>query len=124
MTRRNLELADIASMLVFLDVALDELDERIARRTRRMLDTGLVDEAERIGSQAVAASAVGYPQALAYVRGWSTPAELRDSLERATRRYARRQRTWFRSERDAHWLAPGAVDAVVREKLGWAAKPQ
>jgi tRNA dimethylallyltransferase len=109
----------IAWQTVFLEVPLAQLDARIAERTRRMLESGLLEEAERVGGQAVAASAVGYPQALAYVRGWSTREELVASLERATRRYARRQRAWFRGERGALWLAADAVAAAVREKLGW-----
>lgn len=109
-------------MLAFLDVPLAELDARIARRTTRMLAAGLVEEAEWVGEGASAASAVGYPQAFAFLRGWSTPHELRASLERATKRYARRQRAWFRNEPDALWLAPEAVAAAAREKLGWSAK--
>ncbi len=111
----------IAWTLAFLDVPLDELDRRIAERTARMLAAGFVDEAERIGDQAVAASAVGYPAALAYLRGWSTVDELRASLERATRQYARRQRTWFRREPAAIWCAPETLATVVREKLQWRA---
>ena len=118
---RTLARASIPYFMAVLDVPLQELDARIARRTDRMLADGLLVEAERIGASAVAASAVGYPQALAYLRGWATDAELRTVLQRATRRYARRQRAWFRAERDAVWLAPEAVDAAVREKLGWSA---
>jgi tRNA dimethylallyltransferase len=109
-------------LLAVLDVPLDELDRRIAARTDRMLADGLLDEAERIGEDAVAASAVGYPEALVYLRGWCTRDELRALLARATRRYARRQRTWFRGERVAQWCAPDAVETAVREKLGWSAK--
>jgi tRNA dimethylallyltransferase len=87
-----------------------------------MIASGLVNEAERIGSDAIAANAVGYPQALAFLCGWSTEAELRGSLERATRRYARRQRAWFRSEPATLWLAPEFVAGAAREKLGWSAK--
>jgi tRNA dimethylallyltransferase len=115
----------LAWLLVFLDLPQAEIDRRIALRTQRMLAAGLLDEAERIGESAVAANAVGYPQALAHLRGWSTVAELRTSLERATRRYARRQRAWFRGEPDTLWCAPDALDALdekVREKLGWSAK--
>ena len=119
---RTLAGEDFASLLVFLDVPLDVVDARIAHRTGRMLDAGLIEEAERVGSVAVAGSAVGYPQAVAHLRGWSTRKELRASLERATRRYARRQRTWFRGEPAALWLAPESVRAAVREKLGWSAK--
>jgi tRNA dimethylallyltransferase len=111
----------IAWTLVFLDVPLDELDRRIAERTAGMLAAGFVDEAERIGGEAVAASAVGYPAALAYLRGWSTLDELRASLERATRQYARRQRTWFRREPAAIWCTAQTLAPVVREKLQWRA---
>lgn len=108
---------------VFLEIGQAELDDRIERRTDAMLEAGLLDEALRIGNDAVAASAVGYPQANAYLRGWLTADELRALLIRSTRRYAKRQFTWFRSE-------PGTVrvdaenarerlSALAREKLGW-----
>jgi tRNA dimethylallyltransferase len=111
----------IAWQTVFLDVPVPELDLRIARRTAAMLESGLLEEAESVGGDAVAASAVGYPQTLAFLRGWCTRDELRVSLERATRRYARRQRAWFRSERDVLWLPAERVAAAAREKLGWPA---
>lgn len=117
----TLSQAGIPSLLVALDVPLPELDARIAARTDAMLSAGLIEEAERIGAGAVAADAVGYPQALAYVRGWCTAAELRETLARATRRYARRQRAWLRGEPGAVWLPPNAVESAVREKLGWSA---
>jgi len=119
---RTLASDGFAWELVFIDLPWSTLDERIERRTARMLEAGLIEEAERIGSSAVAANAVGYPQALGYVRGWSTKDELRASLARATRRYARRQRAWFRSEPNVRWIPPDAVGAVVREKLGWLPK--
>lgn len=109
-------------LLVFLDLPWSVIDARIVRRTEQMLEAGLVAEAERIGSSAVAATAVGYPQADVYLRGWSTKTELRASLERATRRYARRQRAWFRGEPATLWLPPESVRAAVREKLGWSSK--
>ncbi|HZY99043.1 MAG TPA: tRNA (adenosine(37)-N6)-dimethylallyltransferase MiaA [Candidatus Baltobacteraceae bacterium] len=120
--RRNLGNEGISSLLVFLDVPLDVLDERIARRAEAMLERGFVEEAERVGADAVAADAVGYPQALAFTRGWSTERELRTLLARATRRYARRQRAWFRGESETLWLQPGGVERAVRENLGWPPK--
>jgi tRNA dimethylallyltransferase len=107
--------------LVFLDVPLEELDRRIAERAARMLSAGFVDEAERVGVNAVAASAVGYPAAFAFLRGWSTLEELRASLERSTRQYARRQRTWFRREPATIWCTPESLATIVREKLQWRA---
>ncbi len=119
---RTLAGEGFASMVVFLDLPWSVIDARIVSRTAWMLHAGLVEEAERIGSDAVAANAVGYAQAYAYLRGWSAKAELRASLERATRRYARRQRAWFRGEPATLWLAPESVGTVAREKLGWFAK--
>ncbi|HET6276524.1 MAG TPA: tRNA (adenosine(37)-N6)-dimethylallyltransferase MiaA [Candidatus Cybelea sp.] len=119
---RTLASEGVRRLLVFLDLPWSLVDDRIAARTARMLSQGLVDEAERLGSAAVAADAIGYPQASAYLRGWSTQAELRAVLERATRRYARRQRAWFRSEAETVWVEPSSVRTLVREKLGWSEK--
>jgi len=102
---------------VSLAVDAAELQQRIERRTDAMLTAGFVQEAERIGEHAVAATAVGYPQALAYARGWSTERELRDTLIRATRRYAKRQMTWFRSEPEIVSAAPDDVERLARERL-------
>lgn len=121
--QRTLASDQIPFVTVFLDVPLEKIDRRIALRTKWMLEAGLLDEADRIGETAVAATAVGYPQALSYLRGWSTLPEMRASLERATRRYARRQRAWFRGESETIWLEPDVVARVAREKLGWSTKP-
>jgi len=109
---------------VFIDVDNATLAQRIAARVDAMLAAGFVDEAERVGPRAVAASAVGYLQALAYLHGWATFAELRSTIARATRQYAKRQRTWFRSEPETTWLRSSDVrldiENLAREKLGWA----
>lgn len=119
---RNLKNAGMIWQLVFLDVPWPVIDERISRRVAAMIENGLLDEAERVGDRAIAASAVGYPQALAYLQGWSTRSELRATLERATRRYARRQRAWFRAEPATEWTAPELIRSAVREKLRWHTK--
>jgi tRNA dimethylallyltransferase len=116
----TLRSADIPFVKVALDVPIATIDERIERRADAMLAGGLLDEAERIGTEALAANAVGYPQALAFLQGWSTHDELRTSLVRATRRYARRQRSWFRAEPGITWVSPALVEAAAREKLGWS----
>jgi tRNA dimethylallyltransferase len=121
---RSLRAAGIASRKAFLDLDDDELDRRIERRTDAMLAAGLVAEAERVGTHAVAADAVGYPHALAYARGWCSAGELRSLLIRATRRYARRQRTWFRSETGVVHVpardATASIARLAREIPGWA----
>jgi tRNA dimethylallyltransferase len=123
-TFRDEPLRSLASEgIPFLKLALlverDELDRRIERRTDAMLETGLLEEAERVGEAAVAANAVGYPQALAYLRGWCTLEELREMLVRATRRYARRQETWFRAEPQMRPVRADEVERLAREILRW-----
>ena len=113
--------------LPFVKVALDadpeELAFRIERRVDAMLAEGFVAEAERLGGEAVAADALGYQHALAYLRGWMTRAELRRLLVRATLRYAKRQRTWFRHEPGMRLLrsrdAFDQISGLAQESLGW-----
>ena len=111
---------DVPFAYAWLDVALEDLDARIERRIDAMLAAGFVEEAERIGGAAAAASAVGYPAATSYVRGWCTAGELRAMLVRATKQYARRQRTWFRGEQSARPVRPEALASLARESLRWA----
>jgi tRNA dimethylallyltransferase len=115
----SLRSAGIPFLKVFLTVDEAHLNESIARRTDAMLEAGFAEEAERIGADAIAATAVGYPQAIAYARGWATSAELRELLIRATRRYAKRQITWFRSEPDIVQALPRDVERLARETLHW-----
>ncbi|TAM74890.1 tRNA (adenosine(37)-N6)-dimethylallyltransferase MiaA [bacterium] len=98
---------------------------RIRERVRAMIDGGLLAEAESLdGRDAPAADAVGYPQALAYLRGMCTRAELEEALTRATLRYAKRQMTWLRREPALCWVTSGAgalaeLERSARESLGW-----
>ena len=120
----NLRARGIASRKLFLEIAPDDLERRVAARVDAMLAAGLADEAERIGAGALAADAVGYREALAFLAGWSTRDELRAQLIRNTRRYAKRQATWFRIEPDLTRIpADRALDAAARlagALPGWA----
>ncbi len=119
----SLRSAGIAFAKVWLTVPDDVLEARIAARVDAMLAAGIVAEAERVGPEAVAADAVGYPQALAFAAGFATRDELRASLIRATRRYAKRQRTWSRSEPDVTFVPCDDVATLcgtVERRLGWS----
>ncbi|MFD5319470.1 tRNA (adenosine(37)-N6)-dimethylallyltransferase MiaA [Streptomyces sp. NPDC127098] len=94
-----------------LGVAVDrpELDARIADRVDRMWRAGLVDEVralERVGlrSGRTASRALGYHQVLAALAGECGEDEAREETVRATRRFARRQESWFRRDARVHWL--------------------
>jgi tRNA dimethylallyltransferase len=94
----------------------DELDLLIARRVRAMLAAGWVEEVRALEAagygSARAMSAVGYRQIAEALRAGSAPSDedLFDPIRRATRVFARRQRTWLR-EQPVEWLAPGALPA-------------
>ena len=98
-----------------VDVARPELDERIARRVDRMWDEGLVDEVRALEAQGLregrtASRALGYQQVLAALAGECTIDEARAETVRATKRFARRQDSWFRRDPRVHWLSGGAAD--------------
>jgi len=121
---RDAPQAALAFKKVALEVDQAILDGRIELRVDAMLAGGFVEEAERVGAAAVAADAVGYPEALAYLAGYSSAEELRTQLVRSTRRYAKRQRTWFRGEPGttavAHQDALETLTRLARELPGWA----
>ncbi|MFI0263539.1 tRNA (adenosine(37)-N6)-dimethylallyltransferase MiaA [Streptomyces sp. NPDC017056] len=98
-----------------VDVPRPELDERIARRVDRMWDQGLVDEVRRLEGEGLrdgrtASRALGYQQVLAQLAGECTEQEARAETVRATKRFARRQDSWFRRDPRVHWLSGAATD--------------
>ena len=87
------------------------LYERIDRRVDLMLEAGLLEETEALLAEGVfeknatAAQAIGYKELLGYLRGEETLATAVESLKRATRRYAKRQITWFGAKEYVQWIA-------------------
>ncbi|CAL9379993.1 tRNA dimethylallyltransferase [Streptomyces sp. enrichment culture] len=99
------------------------LDERIATRVDRMWAAGLVDEVRALEPAGLregrtASRALGYQQLLAALAGECTEEEARAETVRATRRFARRQETWFRRDARVRWLsaAPDASGAPLEER--------
>ena len=105
------------------------LYERIDQRAERMFtgqgDAGIVAEVRALLDGGVPAPAkpfesVGYREALAVVEGRLTVEEAIQRTQLRTRHYAKRQLTWFRRERDVHWLATFGDDpATQRAALAW-----
>lgn len=85
------------------------LDERITRRVDVMWERGLIDEVralEQVGlrSGVTASRALGYKQVLAYLAGEISEQDAREQTVKETRRFARRQESWFRRDPHVHWL--------------------
>ncbi|TDC68131.1 tRNA (adenosine(37)-N6)-dimethylallyltransferase MiaA [Actinomadura sp. GC306] len=102
-----------------LSVPRAELDERIALRVVRMWEAGLVDEVrelERAGLRdgLTAGRALGYAQVLRFLSGEWTEEQAREETIRQTRRFARRQESWFRRDPRVQWLPYDAPDLVGR----------
>ncbi|WP_413806814.1 tRNA (adenosine(37)-N6)-dimethylallyltransferase MiaA [Streptomyces sp. OE57] len=102
------------TLQIGVDVERPELDERIALRVDRMWDAGLVAEVRRLEnvglrSGRTASRALGYQQVLAALAGECAEEEARAETVRATKRFARRQDSWFRRDPRVHWLS-GAAD--------------
>ena len=83
------------------------LYEHIDRRVDWMLEHGLLEEAEqvlRLPPEITARQAIGYKEFDAYFSGEQTLRQAAECLKRESRRYAKRQLTWFRREKELHWL--------------------
>ena len=118
------------ALLIGLARPTAELDARIAARARAMLEAGFLDEVRALrgrglGAAAPGLSAVGYRELLACVEGRTDLATALAAMVRATRQFAKRQRTWFRREPAIVWRHPereaGTIAAAVEAFLGGAA---
>jgi len=104
----------------FLDPPREELERRLRERTRSMFAGGLLAEVERLVAaghrQAAPMRSVGYRQALAVLEGRLDRAAAEEETFLETRRYAKRQRTWFRREPGTRFVAPPYTE--VQAALG------
>ena len=86
-----------------------DLYGRIDRRVDLMLEQGLIAEiqgllAAGVPPKCTAMQAIGYKEFLAALKGECTIGEAADQVRQASRRYAKRQLTWFRRNQKIHWL--------------------
>jgi tRNA dimethylallyltransferase len=110
------------TLKICLDVGRDELYDRINRRCDHMIESGLVEETEALfekgfSSQLRSMKSLGYRHAVSLLnKDWSTE-EMIYNLKLDTRRYAKRQLTWFRGDAEMVWLEPGNMEAI-RSRIG------
>lgn len=105
-----------------LDRDTAELDERIRRRVDLMVEQGLLDEVAELAGRGLregvtASRALGYQQMLAVLDGTMTLPDAVGETVTGTRRYVRRQRSWFRRDQRQIWLAaddPDLLTVVLR----------
>jgi len=86
----------------------------IDKRVDAMMEAGLLDEVRRLrdmgyGYSLTSRQALGYKELLAYLAGQDTLAEAVQKIKRETRKFAKRQTTWFKRERDVYWFDTGTL---------------
>lgn len=93
-----------------------KLYDRINKRVDLMLEAGLENEARQmLGKQGLTArQAIGHKELQPYIDGKITLDEATENLKRETRRYAKRQLTWFRRNENINWLY---ADELSRDEL-------
>ena len=90
----------------------EKLYQRINQRVDKMVEMGLPEEvkaAREKGLTATAAQAIGCKELYGWLDGDETLAEALERLKQSTRRYAKRQLTWFGADRRVHWIEPDAL---------------
>jgi tRNA dimethylallyltransferase len=110
--------------IVGLDFPTAVLDERLAQRTDKMFADGLVDEVRGLLGHGLrdgvtASRALGYAQVIADLDGGGDGAAAREPTFVGTRRYVRRQRSWFRRDHRIAWLDGAATDNVEQTLRVW-----
>lgn len=123
--RERLQRLPQAVDAVFIGLAVEPslLNERIEARVDAMVAAGLVEEVEGLLDRGLrdgitAPQAIGYKEIVAALDGELTMDEALGAIKQATRRYAKRQRTWFRKDPRIRWLDADAIGQdVSRKKL-------
>jgi tRNA dimethylallyltransferase len=108
------------ALKICLHMERERLYERINRRARIMIENGLVEETRLLLKQGYSSGlkpmqSIGYRHALAHLNGDWDLETLVERLQADTRRYAKRQITWFRGDPEYRWRAPEDGDRIRRE---------
>ncbi|QYN26258.1 tRNA (adenosine(37)-N6)-dimethylallyltransferase MiaA [Amycolatopsis sp. DSM 110486] len=111
--------ARYGTVLIGIDREAAELDERVDLRVARMFEAGLVDEVRELEARGLrdgktASRALGYQQVLAEFDGEGDFAAAAAATAQATRRFVRRQRSWFRRDKRIQWFDGASPDLAAR----------
>ncbi len=111
-TRRR---RDFGIVKIGVDLPREALYERIDRRVDLMMEAGLEAEARSLYPfrHLNALQTVGYKELFAYFDGTCTREEAVERIKRNSRRYAKRQLTWFRRDPEVRWFAPDRTEELI-----------
>ncbi len=106
---------DFNILKIGLNIPREELYQRINRRTETMIENGWIEEAENVFpyKHLNALNTVGYKELFKYFEGTWTLETAIEKIKTNTRRYAKRQLTWFKRDKTINWFAPDDVDDII-----------
>lgn len=113
--RRQLTARPFRVLKIGLDTDRERLYQRINARVDAMMEAGLLEEVRALlpYRARLPLLTVGYAELFDYLDGNDTLQQAVDNIKQHTRRYAKRQLTWFRKDQETHWFEPDDLDAIV-----------
>jgi tRNA dimethylallyltransferase len=98
-----------------INIPRQQLYERINQRVDKMIEKGLLEEVKTLEPfwHKKALDTVGYREFIAFLKNEIPYEKAVELIKRNSRRYAKRQMTWFRKEQDMHWFEPSKVDKIA-----------
>ena len=95
------------------------LYDRINKRVDIMIENGLIEEVEKLLKKytefPTAMQGLGYKEVVEYLQGKITKEEMIENIKRETRRYAKRQITWFKKNKQTIWIGPHDLQKILNE---------
>jgi len=114
--KKNKKIRPFNIIKIGLNRPREELYQRINQRVDNMMKDGLLDEALKLYNKRNmnALNTVGYKELFDYIGGNLTLDEAVERIKGNTRRYARKQLTWFKKDEHIHWFHPDQKEEIIR----------
>ena len=112
------------ALKIGMQIDLNELEPRLAKRIGVMMEHGALDEGRKAMAKcddpkAPGWTGIGCAEVLAHLRNEISQDKARDLWVKNTRAYAKRQITWFKKETDIHWFVPGENEPIADYVESW-----
>jgi len=110
---------DFNIVKIGLEISKEELHRNINVRVDGMMAAGLLEEVERLlpYKDLNALQTVGYAEMFDHLEGKISLEDAAELIRKNTRQYAKRQMTWFKKDKDIHWIDPRQVDPAILSNL-------
>ena len=120
MRRHGFREGPFRALKICLQMDRKQLYHRINERCHFMIKNGLVGETEGLlkkgySSHLKPMKSLGYRHMIKYIKGAWELDEAVHRLQADTRRYAKRQLTWFRADPEVHWMVPAELDNIIKK---------